>query len=69
MQLVLSLVVAADAAARSQEPSELPGLTAPVENLAEYLRIRQAIHLAAAGGPSAEPVPAGRARSGDASFE
>jgi isoquinoline 1-oxidoreductase alpha subunit len=67
------IMAAAALLARTPKPTDAQIDSAMNGNIcrcATYLRIRQAIHLAAAGGgPSAEPMPAGRARSGDASFE
>jgi aerobic-type carbon monoxide dehydrogenase small subunit (CoxS/CutS family) len=66
------IMAAAALLARTPKPTDAQIDSAMNGNIcrcATYLRIRQAIHVAAGGGPGAEPVPAGRARSGDASFE
>ena len=66
------IMAAAALLARTPKPTDAQidaAMNGNICRCATYLRIRQAIHLAAAGGPSGEPVPAGRARSGDASFE
>ena len=66
------IMAAAALLARTPKPTDAQIDTAMNGNIcrcATYLRIRQAIHLAAGGGATAEPAPAGRARSGDAAFE